>query len=197
MVLTHVEESEGIATVNHTSFLKFAYLTSLSKPSHERAIYHAIRRTAPLSIVEIGVGLGLRAVRMIAAAQRFHRDEPIRYTGIDLFEARTGLGTGLPLKRAHQQLKATGANVRVIPGDPLSALARSANGLQSTDLLVIAADQDTQSLTNAWFYVPRMLHDKSLVLIEDVSGSQPRFRSLTPEQVEKLAASCASTRRAA
>ena len=65
------------------------------------------------------------------------------------------------------------SKIQVIPGDPLSALARSANGLQSTDLLVIAADQDTQSLANAWFYVPRMLHDKSLVLLEDVSGSQP------------------------
>lgn len=38
--------------------------------------------------------------------------------------------------------------------------------------MVIAADQDTQSLTNAWFYVPRMLHESSLVLLEDTSGSQ-------------------------
>ena len=103
----------------------------------------------------------------------------------------------MPLKVAHKRLKATGANVRVIPGDPLSALARTANGLQGTDLLVIAADQDTQSLTNAWFYVPRMLHDKSLVLIEDTSGHQPRFRTLTCTDVETLAKGSASTRRAA
>jgi predicted O-methyltransferase YrrM len=183
--------------VNHTSFLKFAYLTLLSKPSHERDVYKVIRRLAPLSIVEVGVGLGVRASRMIAAAARYQPDEKIRYTGIDQFEARTAIGTGLPLKEAHKRLKATGANIRVIPGDPLSALARSANGLQSTDLLVISADQDTQSLTNAWFYVPRMLHDKSLVLIEDVSGPQPRFRSLSLAQVEKLATGSASRRRAA
>ena len=183
--------------MNHTSFLKFAYLTLLSKPSHERALYQAIRRAKPLSIVEVGVGLGVRASRMIAVAGRFHPDEKMRYTGIDLFEARTESGTGLPLKEAHKRLKATGASIRVIPGDPLSALARSANGLQSTDLLVIAADQDAHSLKSAWFYVPRMLHDNSLVLIEDVSESQPQFRCLTAEQVDSLARGGASTRRAA
>lgn len=183
--------------MNYTSFLKFAYLTLLSKPAHERAIYQAIRRLKPLAIVEVGVGLGVRASRMIEVAGRYRSQEKIRYTGIDLFEARTSPGTGMPLKEAHKRLKTTGANIRVIPGDPLSALARSANGLQSTDLLIIAADQDTQSLTNAWFYVPRMLHDDSLVLIEDVTGPQPRFRSLSPEQVEKLAVGTASTRRAA
>jgi predicted O-methyltransferase YrrM len=183
--------------VNHTSFLKFAYLTLLSKPAHDRALYWAIRRTKPLAIVELGVGSGVRASRIIAVASRFRPGEKIRYTGIDLFEARTQPGTGMPLKHAHTQLKATGAGVRLIPGDPLSALARSANGLQSTDLLVIAADQDTQSLTNAWFYVPRMLHDKSLVMIEDVSGPQPHYRILDSAQVEKLAKGTASTRRAA
>ena len=188
---------QGRATVNHTSFLKFAYLTLLSKPSHERAVFQAIRHAAPLSIVEIGVGLGVRATRMIAVAQRYRPEESIRYVGIDLFEARTTSGTGLPLKEAHKRLKATGANIRVIPGDPLSALARTANGLQSTDLLVIAADQDTQSLTNAWFYVPRMLHDKSLVLLEDTSGVRPSFRSLNIAEVEKLAKGSASMRRAA
>lgn len=183
--------------MNHISFLKFAYLTLLSKPSHERALYQAIRRSTPLSIVEVGVGLAVRSTRMIAVAQRYRPEGSIRYVGIDLFEARTEYGTGLPLKEAHKRLKATGANVRVVPGDPLSALARTANGLQSTDLLVIAADQDTQSLTNAWFYVPRMLHDKSLVLIEDTSGTKPRFRSLSCDQVEKLAKGSASIRRAA
>lgn len=183
--------------MNQTSYLNFAYLTLLSKPAHERTIYKAIRRTTPLSIVEVGVGLGARATRMIAVAQRYSPDQTIRYTGIDLFEARTQIATGLPLKEAHKRLKATGANIRVIPGDPLSALARSANSLQSTDLLVISADQDTQSLTNAWFYVPRMLHDRSLVLLEDTSGSQPKFRTITNEQIEKLATPAASTRRAA
>lgn len=183
--------------MNHTSFLKFAYLTLLSKPSHERAVFQTIRHLKPSSIVEIGVGLGVRSTRMIAVAQRYRPEETIRYVGIDLFEARTQFGTGLPLKEAHKRLKATGANVRVIPGDPLSALARTANGLQSTDLVVIAADQDTQSLTNAWFYLPRMLHDKSLVLIEDTSGQRHRYRQLNSAEVENLAKGSASSRRAA
>lgn len=183
--------------MSQTSFLKIAYLTLLSKPSHERTLYQTIRRNAPLSIVELGVGTGVRSSRMIATAQRYQVHDSIRFTGIDLFEARPEPSTGLPLKEAHRQLKATGANVRVIPGDPLSALARSANGLQSTDLLVISADQDERSLTNAWFYIPRMLHDKSVVLIEEATPSASRFRSLDLQQVEKLAADTASTRRAA
>jgi predicted O-methyltransferase YrrM len=183
--------------VPQTSLLKFAYLTLLSKPAHERALYQAIRKSSPLSIVELGVGLGTRASRMIAAAQRYRPDEPIQYAGIDLFEARTESGTALPLKEAHKRLKATGAKVHVIPGDPLSALARSANGLQGTDLLVIAADQDVDSLANAWFYVPRMLHGSSLVLIEEATGDQPRFRSLNLQDVEQLASGGASRRRAA
>ncbi|MCA9119910.1 MAG: hypothetical protein KDB11_06980 [Planctomycetales bacterium] len=183
--------------MNQTGFLNFAYLTLLSKPAHEREVFRVIRQLTPASIVEVGIGQGVRACRMIAIAQRYRPDEQIRYTGIDLFEARSQVATGLPLKEAHRRLKATGANIRVIPGDPLSALARTANGLQGTDLMVIAADQDTQSLTNAWFYVPRMLHESSLVLLEDTSGSQQRFRKLTFGQVEKLATSSASTRRAA
>ncbi len=183
--------------MNNISVLKLAYLTWLSRPAHERAIYQAIRRLAPLSIVEMGVGLGVRAQRMIAVAGRYRPDEQIRYTGIDLFEARSQPQTGLTLKAAHKQLKATGANARLIPGDPLSALARSANSLLSSDLLVISADQDRDSLQKSWFYVPRMLHEKSLVLIEEGTGKQAKFRLLTAAQVERLATEHASTRRAA
>ncbi len=183
--------------MNDTSFLKFAYLTLLSKPAHERTLYKSIRRASPLSIVELGIGVGTRAIRMIGVAKRYRPDDQIRYTGIDLFEARPNPATGLALKEAHKQLKATGAKVQVVPGDPLSALARSANGLQQTDLLLISADQDSTSLENAWFYIPRMLHDKSIVLIEDDSNGESRYRSLSIEQVDALASSGASTRRAA
>lgn len=183
--------------MNDTSFLKFAYLTLLSKPAHERVLYKKIRKTRPLTIVELGVGLGIRSANMIGVAKRYRPDEQIRYTGIDLFEARPDPMTGLQLKYAHRQLKATGARAQVVPGDPYSALARSANGLQQTDLLVISADQDQQSLDSAWFYVPRMLHNQSVVLIEGISSGQPQFRSLSVEQIDKLAANGASVRRAA
>ncbi len=37
--------------------------------------------------------------------------------------------------------------------------------------MLISADQDTAALEQAWFYVPRMLHDQSVVL-QEVPGEQ-------------------------
>jgi hypothetical protein len=82
----------------------------------------------------------------------------ISYLGVDQFEARTKKeGDGLKLKEAHCTLKASGARVRLVPGDPLSALARIANTTQGIDFLVVGADVDAESLARAWFYLPRML----------------------------------------
>jgi hypothetical protein len=178
--------------------LKSAYLTLLSKPGHERSIYQTIRRLKAGSIVELGVELGQRSERLIAAAARYRDSGEIHYTGIDLFEARPQPKTGLALKEAHKILRASGARIRLIPGDPLSALARSANSLQSTDLIVVGGDQDRQSLEQAWFYVPRMLHERSIVLVEEATSETDRqFRTITAAEAERLAASTASTRRAA
>lgn len=134
---------------------------------------------------------------MIAVAQRYAAGKSVTYTGIDLFEARPVPGSGLTLKAAHQQLKATGAHIKLIPGDPLSALSRMANALQNTDLLVISGDQDVQSLEHSWFYMPRMLHQTSLVFIEKNLGPHTALVRLTEREVEQLAAATTSARRAA
>lgn len=185
--------------MNSASLLKFAYLALVSGPAHERKIYRAMRQHAPKSIVEIGIGCGLRAERMIAVALRYAGGERLRYAGIDLFEARPAGNLGLSLKQAHQKLKATGVQVRLIPGDPLSALARSANALQGTDLLVISADQDQESLQRAWYYVPRMLQESSLVFIEHRKSARGKasLQVANYHEMERLAAAHASTRRAA
>jgi len=178
--------------------LKSAYLSFFSKPRHERAVYRAIRELQAGSIVELGVGLGTRARRMIATAARYHDAAEIRYAGIDLFEARPQAGSSLPLKQAHQMLRAAGAQVRLIPGDPLSALSRAANSLQSTDLIVVAADQDLRSLEQAWFYVPRMMHERSLLLVESAARNGIlNYQRLTEADATQLAARTASVRRAA
>jgi hypothetical protein len=106
-------------------------------------------------------------VRLVRVAQRYAENQRVRYTGIDLFEARPQDRPGWTIKRAHKTLASLGAKVQLVPGDPLSALARCANALASTDIVIISADQDLQSLRQAWFYVPRMLHDKSCVFLEE------------------------------
>lgn len=179
------------------SVFNTAYLTLLSKPSHERLLYRLIRAHRPSSIVELGVGRAVRSQRMLQLANYYSPGEKIRFAGIDLFEGRDDPSSGMPLKEAHRLLKASGARVQLVPGDPLSALSRSANSLQGTDLLVIGGDQDERSLEQAWFYVPRMLQDDSIVVIEDLTGSQPNFRVVSAKSIDQFAGSNASGCRAA
>ena len=174
-----------------SSRLRFIYLSYLSKPVSDRLIYRVIPRRKVLKIVEAGVGRGVRAGRMIEAAGFTAPAGQVQYTGIDLFEARSASdGPGLTLKTAHRLLKATGARIRLLPGDPFSALARAANTLMGTDLVVISADQDARSLARAWFYLPRMLHPRSLVYCEErLPGSQDAVLRLVPlAEIADLAA---------
>jgi hypothetical protein len=180
--------------------LKYLYLAYLSAPACDRQLYRLIRRRQIRNIVEIGIGQARRAQRMIAVAQSTPAACPARFTAIDLFESRgTPEQPGLTLKQAYRQLKATQAKVQVVPGDPRAALARVANTLMGTDLLVISADQDAESLSQAWFYVPRMLHAKSLVFIEEQqSGGKARsLRLVSADEIRTLAAAHVSHRRAA
>ena len=78
-----------------------------------------------------------------------------------------------------------------------SETATELRGPVGTDLLVIGADQDETSLKQAWFYVPRMLQDNSIVVIEDLTGPQPDFRVVAPETIDQFAGSNASGCRAA
>ena len=116
--------------MSRTSLLKSVYLSFLSKPAHQRCLYRTISRIKARSLVELGVGPGQRAARIIAAAGRHHDLNKVRYTGIDLFEARPATDAGLSLKDAHRILRATGAEIRLVPGDPLSALSRTASRFQ-------------------------------------------------------------------
>jgi hypothetical protein len=113
----------------------------------------------------------------------------ISYAGIDLFETRKpGEGPGLSLKRAFQVLRATGARIRLIPGDPFAALSGAANLLRATDLLVISADHDPDSLAKAWYFVPRMLHAHSRVFLAEAMSADgsSRLRQVGPREINQL-----------
>lgn len=180
--------------------LRYLYLAWLSGPSHQRQLYRLIRRQQVRSIVEIGIGEALRAVRMIEVAQATPPASAIRYTGIDAFESRDHAELpGLTLKEAYRTLRSTGARVQVVPGDPFSALSRVANTLLGTELLIISADQDAASMEQAWFYVPRMLTSRSIVLLEqnDEASGKAAYRRLTSDDVTRLAGQGSYRRRAA
>ncbi len=148
-------------------YVNYLYLSGFSKPVSDRQVYRAVRKRRIANVVELGVGSAQRAERVIRLAQAVSPGKKIQYTGIDEFELRPPeAGDGLTLKEAYRRLRATGASIRLTPGDPASALVRKANELTGVDLLLISADQDAESLRRAWFYVPRMLHNNSLVLRE-------------------------------
>ena len=172
-----------------SDLLSYAYYAYLSSPSHERLLYRAVHRHRPRSIVEIGVQTGRRAARLIPLARKLRPGEEIRYTGIDLFEARPADSPGAPLKRVHRLLKPLGARTQLVPGDPVMALAIAANTLVGTDLLVLSADQGLDRSSRAWLYVPRMLHAGSHVLLERIAPStgRLRFQELEPDWIAQRA----------
>jgi hypothetical protein len=143
------------------------HLSHLSKPAEDRPIYQELLKGRVKRILELGVGLGNRSVRMIETAAHASHAREVCYTGVDLFESRISApGSGLSLKIAYQKLVTTGAHIRLVPGDAFSAIARIANSLQGVDLAVISGDQPPEILRQVWFYFPRMLHAQSQVFLQ-------------------------------
>ncbi len=173
-----------------TSRWRLFYLLHFSKPSTDRALYQAIHQRKLRSILEFGVGKARRALRMIQVAQRHFPGREASYVGVDPFEdRRPDDGPGVPLKTAYQVLRGTGAQVRLLPGDPWSAMSRAANSMSGVDLLVVSAGWGRASLARAWLYVPRVLRAQSLVVHQqsDATGQPAGFRVLLPRHVEELA----------
>jgi hypothetical protein len=159
-------------TLHTTGYWKLIYLSHFSKPSSDRLIYRTVHRQPPRRIVELGIGIGTRALRLIDIAARHVSREEIQYTGIDPFEDRVAKeGPGLPLIIAHRLLKRSGARIQLIPGNPFEGLIRSANLLGKVDLLIISNHyQQVQQLKRLWFYVPRLLHEKTIIFLETLAA---------------------------
>ncbi len=137
---------------------------------------------------------------MIEVASHHTSVGEVFYTGIDLFEAHpVEHGPPIALKAAHRMFRATGAKVRLLPGDPLTVLSRAANQLGIADLVIVSAGFDAKVLATAWFYLPRILHPDSQVFVElTQKGSDDRqMRRLSFARVQALADKASQRRRAA
>ena len=114
---------------------------------------------------------------MIEVAAMAHPADDVVFTGVDLFELRLRkAGRGLSLKLVHRRLAATGAKIRLLPGDPYMALSRAVNMLGAADLVVIAADQDRAALERCWFYVERCCTLVARTSPGAREGARRRFR---------------------
>ena len=153
---------------------------SVAKPSPAQPLFRHLKTDNVRRIVEIGMGDGSRADRMLELVLKRNPPNEVRYTGIDLFEGRPEGQSGLALKEAHSLLNRRFEAARLVPGNPGAALKRCANELRGTDLVLVAHDQDRSSLTASWHFLPRMLHNESQVWLEQEDG---QFEILSPADV--------------
>jgi hypothetical protein len=178
------------------NWFRYTYLARFARPKGNRQLYRLVKRQRVCRVVEIGITDLSRAVSLIQVAQRFAA-EKVWYTGFDLFEARPAGREALALKETYRILRATDANVRLVPGMPNMSLASAANAHQNTDIILLGPDVSETDLKGAWFYVPRMLHENSIVLRERHNADgQVSFQAITRTQIAELA-SRDSMRRAA
>jgi hypothetical protein len=157
--------------------------TRFARPACDQALYRRIQRCSPTKIVEFGIGDLARTQRVISLAQRFkptEDEERIQYCGIDLFEM-SDQESPLKLKQTHNTLARSGAKVRLVPGDLTSALARTANVLPETDLLIVSDSQSREDLEKVFHFLPRMLHPESSIARYSVQGGKLRLRWMKPD----------------
>ena len=174
--------------------IRSLYYRYRSKPKAERNLYRWLHRRRCRRLVEIGLGDGGRAERLILIA-RAQGAERVEYTGIDLFETRREDAgtTRLPLKAVYRRLSATGAVVRLVPGTPAASLSRVANTLPDCDFVLLGHPFDAEDWKDAWYFLPRMLHPESLVFLEhrhlSAEGQPPevRFERLDLGQIAEWA----------
>jgi hypothetical protein len=170
---------QGGHWVSLFSRLAAVWNACFAKPAVERSLEQAVKRQRPRRILEIGLGDGQRASRVISLAQRYHARHEVQFIGVDLFEDRHGEQPPFPLKDAYRQLRSTAARIRLVPGDAYGALVRAANSLSGIDLVLISAEVSKTSLAPAWFYLPRTLSKNAIVLWADGSLPDGEYRQVS------------------
>jgi len=157
------------------AFWRNLFLCRLSQPIHNRSLYRTILRQQPRRLVEVGVSDLVRGQRMIELAAKFH--DEVAYTGIDLFEMRPESHPykSCGLKTAYQKLKTRRAKIRLLPGEAAETVARSANLLYNSDLIVIShCEADEISHQRQLFQ--RIMHRQSVLMIEQLDHESGRCR---------------------
>jgi len=195
----HLGLRRWVPAVKPLSLLRRLHLAYSSQPKADRAVYRVAISRKPKRILELGIGMAQRSTRLLTIANAYAETESITYAGVDLFEARPASAPGTTLKRAHKLLRPLAGSLRLVPGEPFPALMQLANAAGKVDLIVIGADQEPASLTQAWFYVPRMLSEETVVLLETATGKEDtsKFVQLPHGEVQRLADAAAPRRRAA
>ena len=172
--------------------LRSLWLTRLSKPAGERALYRHALKTPPRRILELGVGTLARTERLLEVATAATPPGDLTYVGLDRFESRLPSDPpGVSLKEAHQRLHGK-ARVQLVPGNIDSALARVCNHLGVFDLVVISSANDERHLSRCWFFLQRITAAETTVFIQ----SGQTWSVLAKSKIDDMAAKAVLARAA-
>lgn len=163
--------------------LQSLYLRYFAKPSHHRKLFRHLVQAKVRRIVQLGLADGSLSQRLISLALHVQSTDRIRFAGVDLFEGRRNATTVMSLKDAHRKLQSDQAEIRLVPGEPVTALTRLANELRGTDLVVISADTAEAGLASCWHLLSRILHKDSQIWREEAGTRGTRFQVLGPADI--------------
>ena len=175
------------------------FLSYLSRPSGERRLYREAIRRRPKTLLELGIGSGIRAVRLIEIASWWTPAPELEYTGIDLFESRQDSdGPGMTLKGAYQTLRATGAKVRLLPGTAKATLSSIVGSIRPLDFVVASNEDDLTTLADAIRFYPKVLGPDTRFFVTTSGPETPVFRHVPVEEIQgQTTAHADAARRAA
>ena len=177
--------------------LKSLYWIYFSKPRSSRILYRTVRNLRATRIVEFGISDPERSLQLVQmAVGACPPEQQVCYTALDLFDARSDDQASLTIKQAHRYFGTSKAKVQLVPGPPAVGLARTANTLLGTDLVIFSADAVPAGNSKLWFYLPRLLHAQSCLFQahQQDQDQQCAFGKISRAEVEQRAAASAPKR---
>ena len=123
---------------------------------------------------------------MIAIANKFSGSNQVRYTGIDLFDARETPDSALKLLDVHKEFSALNAKIQLVPGRLNEAIPRIANTHLRTDLILISGEYQKDEINSCWEFFPRMLCATSILLLQAPGDLDGGFQTLTRMELERI-----------
>jgi hypothetical protein len=184
--LSHSCTEEIMSRLSWTQRLYWRYF---AKPASERDLSMYVLENPVVSILEIGLGTGDRFQRLIPLIKKSQSTTQIRYAGVDPFESATDTQPHMSLKQAHRVLAELGVKAHLIPGDSESAIARVANLVLPSDLIIVDGQWEADSAVGRAVrnWLPRLCHDQTAIFASSEPGQPLVSRARPASVVERQA----------
>lgn len=171
--------------MSRMSWLQRLYWRFLAKPASCRDLFLFVGEHSVNSILEIGMGDGVRIRAMMQLRPKSEGSDRLRYAALDPFESDGG--TRLSLKEAHRLLNELGVKAHLIPGDPMSGILRVAHTVLPSDLVILDGHwgdgSERAKIIEHW--LPRLCHSRSAVFASSQEGGK-LIRIATPASASEL-----------